>query len=152
MRTVECLKLSPLSKKLIMKGYEIGPVSATTLVSADAGTVNSTATGFPPLTQLTFKSSITNRFTGTPVVVVDGTEKETGPHSPAQITASYGKFASAETVGTGFALVLVISTIVAVMPRAARGASAVISNAARKTAPRVVIALRKIFIGPPLRN
>src|SRR5580700_7972008 len=98
------------------------------LVSAEGSTFNSTSAGpVAPWPQLAFKSSITNGFTGTPVVVVDGAEKELEKVPqliPTQREASYGKFASAETVATGFALVLVTCTIVAATPRAARGARA----------------------------
>src|ERR1700735_1620651 len=108
----------------------------TTLVSAGAGTSSEAVTTPVTELQLAFKSSITSRFTATPVVVVDGTEKElvrlTSLQLPAHIRATYGKFASEETVGTGLALVLVTCTSAAATPRVAFGASAAIRSTAKK--------------------
>src|ERR1700691_5707270 len=97
------------------------------LASSDGVTNNSTTAGVV-LLQVAFTSSITHRFTGTPEVVVVGAVRKFWKvrHSFVHIVASYGKFASTETVGTGFALVLATCTRAAAIPWAAFGASAVI--------------------------
>src|ERR1700735_3456603 len=102
--------------------------------------------------------SITKRFTGRPVDVVVGTRKLWAPQVPdgasRQSDAAKGKFAglSAETVGTGFALVLVTWTRAAAIPRVALGARAAIRSTAKKMPPSVVAVFRTRFIRVSPRN